>query len=162
MGELLKEYDARGGDRRSKNATPLAFDRPSRTAVAQEAGVSEHKARTAVNIAAMPQDDFEAVVESGTPPGTTKLAQWMEQQHPHPQAGVRAVTRRSLDEMVKSAAATTAAEALLRFERYADRSGVERVVEILRGRSQKLERVRRAIGLAFRLNAALDEACKTA
>jgi hypothetical protein len=96
LGELLKEYDARGGDRRSKNAAPLAFDRQSRRAVAQEAGVSEHKARTAVNIAAMPQDDFEAVVESATPPGTTKLAQWMQQQHPHPQDRVRAVTRRSL------------------------------------------------------------------
>jgi hypothetical protein len=38
LGELLKEYDARGGDRHGKNVTRLTFDRPSRAAVAQEAG----------------------------------------------------------------------------------------------------------------------------
>src|SRR5262249_37745578 len=147
-----------GGRRRGKNKTPLVFDRPSRAAVAREAGVSEHKARTAVNIAAMPQDEFEAVVESTKPPGTTKLDQWIKQEHQHPQDRVRWVSKGSLDEIAKSTAASRAAEALLTFERNARQTDLQLIVEILRGRSQKLERVRRAIGLAFRLNSALDEA----
>ena len=71
-GELLRAFDARGGDR--KNVSPLAFAPRSRTVVAQEAGLSEHKARTAVNIAAIPEAEFEAAVESKRPPGTTLLS----------------------------------------------------------------------------------------
>jgi hypothetical protein len=136
--------------------TPLGFARRSRTAVAQEAGLSEHKARTAVNIAAIPQDEFEAAVESAHPSGTTILARWLKRENP--QDRVRAVTQRSFAEISKSVAAVGAAEALLKFERNATECGVEMIVEILRGRVQKLERVRRAISLAFRLNSALDEA----
>src|SRR5262245_26422951 len=57
-GELLLTFDARGGDR-SKNVSPLPFAPRSRRMVAQEAGLSEHKARTAVNIAAIPTAEFE-------------------------------------------------------------------------------------------------------
>jgi hypothetical protein len=158
MGELLKNFDARGGDRRSKVVTPVAFEaRRSRLAVAQEVGLSEHKTRTAVKIAAVPQAEFEVVVESGYPKGTAALARWLNQSHPRDR--VSSVTQQSFDETLKRVAAAKAAEALLQFERNADHCGVEMIVGVLRerGRSQKLERVRRAIGLAFRLNSALDE-----
>ena len=72
-GELLRAFDARGGDR-SKNVTALNFTPRSRRMVAHEAGLSEHKARTAVNIAAIPEAEFEAAVESKRPPGTTLLS----------------------------------------------------------------------------------------
>jgi hypothetical protein len=53
-GELLKGFDARGGDR-GKSVTTLDFARRSRATVATEAGLSEHKARTAVNLADIPK-----------------------------------------------------------------------------------------------------------
>ncbi len=57
--EVLRTFDARG---RSKSEIPLVFK--SRTAVAQEAGLTEHKVRTAVNIAGIPQPEFETLVEA--------------------------------------------------------------------------------------------------
>jgi hypothetical protein len=185
LGELLKEFDARGGDRRNKNVVALASDRPSRAVAAQEAGVSEHKTRTAVKIAAMPPDEFEAAVESNDPPGTTKLARWIDQKQSevvvesgYPKGTAKLERwlnqshrtdhvnsdRRSFEERYEEAlrrmAAAQAAEALLRFERSMERCGVETIVQVLREQrgSQKLERVRRALGLVFRLNSALEEA----
>jgi hypothetical protein len=193
MGELLKTYDARGGDRVGKVATPLAFARESRRAVAEEAGLSEHKTRTALKIASLPSEEFEAAVESNKPPGTTTLAQWINHKqsaaatetvidcaYPKGTAAlwqhfdgswrrpakdrVRSETRQAFEERhtesLKRLGAADALEALLRFERNADGCGVELIAKVLleqRG-SQKLERVRRAIGLVFRLNSALDEA----
>ena len=152
-GELLRNFDARGGDR-SKTVAPLAFASPSRSMVAQQAELSEHKARVAVNIAAIPEPEFEALVESKRAPGTTLLAQWKEM---WPRERVRGVTESSLAEVFKSVYAARAAEGILEFEKNADACGVEVIVEILRGHAKKLERVRRGIGLAFRLNAALEK-----
>jgi hypothetical protein len=67
-GDLLLTYDGRGGDR-TKTVTALDFAQPSRAAVAQEAGLTEHKTRVAVKIATIPEEDFEAAVESNQPPG---------------------------------------------------------------------------------------------
>ena len=147
-GELLRAFDARG---RGKSEAPLVFK--SRTAVAQEAGLTEYKRRTAVNIADIPIDEFDAAIESKRPPGTTLLAQWNKLNR---RERMRGVTERSLAEVFKSVHAARAAEGILEFEKNADACGVEVVVEILRGHAQKLERVRRGIGLAFRLNAALE------
>ncbi len=151
-GEMLRTFDARG---RGKNEGPLRFK--SRAAVAQEAKLSEHKARTAVNIAAIPEPEFEAAVESNRPPGTTLLAQW-NKLYSHEQ--VRSVTESSLMEISKSTFAGRAVEGMLEFEKAASQCGMDVIIEILlrRGHAKKLERVRRGIGLAFRLNKALDEA----
>ena len=154
-GELLRACDARGGDRRAKVVTPLEFARRSRAAVAQQAGLSKHKTRAAVNIAAIPEAEFTAAVESNRPPGTTLLALWNKQRPPE---RVRSVTQRSLAEVFKSVAAGRALEGLLGFERNAAECGVETIVEILRGRARQLQRVQRGIALAFRLNTALEEA----
>jgi len=153
-GELLRGFDARGGDR-SKNVTPLPFAPRSRHMVAQEAGLSEHKARTAVNIAAIPEAEFEAAVESKRPPGTTLLSQWNKL---HPRERVRSVTKSSLAEISRSVFAGRALEGMFEFEKSVTACGLDVVVEILRGHTRQLERVRRGIGLAFRLNSALDKA----
>jgi hypothetical protein len=73
---------------------------------------------------------------------------------------VRSVTKSSLNEALKSELVGRAVEGLLQFEKSAAASGIDLIVEILtrRGYAEKLVRVRRGIGLAFRLNSALDEA----
>ena len=155
-GDLLLTYDGRGGDR-TKTVTALDFAQPSRAAVAQEAGLTEHKTRVAVKIVTIPEEDFEAAVESNQPPGTTLLAKLAER---HPRERVRSVTQELLAAIVKSEAAGQAIEGLLRFEKCATECGIEAIVEILRGRGHfdHLERAKRGVALAFRLNHALDEA----
>lgn len=73
---------------------------------------------------------------------------------------VRSVTKSSLNEALKSELVGRAVEGLLQFEKSAAASGIDLIVEILtrRGYAEQLVRVRRGIGLAFRLNSALDEA----
>ena len=73
QGELLLELDGRGGDR-SKTGSPPTFA-VSRAQAAKAAEISPHKALTAAQVAAIPAEQFEALVESPQPPGTTRLAQ---------------------------------------------------------------------------------------
>ena len=156
-GELLRTFDARGGDR-TKGALPLGFARHSRADVAKAAGLTEHKARTAVEIAKIPEAEFEAAVEKQRPVGTTLFRQWQKLHRPE---RVRAVTQASLLEVSRSANAGRALEGLLQFEKAAAECGdLDAIVELCRGpgRGERLQRVRRAIGLAFRLQSALDDA----
>ena len=85
------------------------------------------------------------------------LAQWKKLNQPEQ---VRSVTESPLTEVLKSGHAGRAVEGLLQFEKNATESGMDVIVEILtrRGYAEKLARVRQGIGLAFRLNSALDEA----
>lgn len=72
-GQLLKEVEPkdRGGDRRSPGRC-----RPGgRTQAAQDAGLSERQKKTALRVATVPEETFEAEVESDNPPSVTKLAQ---------------------------------------------------------------------------------------
>jgi hypothetical protein len=73
MGDILRTYDARGRGR-SKTDTPCSFTQ-SRAQAAKDAGLSARKALTAVRISAIPEDEFEAAVESPEPPGTSILSQ---------------------------------------------------------------------------------------
>jgi hypothetical protein len=157
MGEMLKGYDGRGGDR-SRDQRVLTFElRPARAAVAAEANVSRHKTNVAVSIANIPEAEFEKAVEGNPPPGATLLAEISKLQ---PYERLHAVTKSSLDAVLKSASTTSAIEGLLKFEAGAAGCDMDAIVEILtqRGRWKTLQRVRRAIGLAFRLNSALDKA----
>ncbi len=72
-GELLKQYDARGGDR-SKSAVAPTFA-PSRQQVATDAGMSRHQQVTAVRVANVPLATFEEAVEAEAPLTVTKLAE---------------------------------------------------------------------------------------
>ena len=75
-GELLKQIEPqKGGDRKSEEYQREG-DRPliSRTDAARDAGFSSHQAKQAVRVANVPEDDFEAQVESSNPPTLTQLA----------------------------------------------------------------------------------------
>lgn len=74
-GELLHQIEpAKGGDRKSNQ---WAGDLPlvTRTDAARDAGMSEHQQKQAQRIAAIPEQDFDAQVESPKPPTLTQLAQ---------------------------------------------------------------------------------------
>jgi hypothetical protein len=67
MGELLKQFDARGGDRTKKEADLLSdkkegarLSAPSRDNVAESVGISEHQRKQAVRVANIPEEKFEA------------------------------------------------------------------------------------------------------
>ncbi len=68
-GELLREFDARGGDRKSeiKSVGTDTFDMSQREA-AEQAGLSKRQQVTAVRVANVPDEVFEEAVESDTPP----------------------------------------------------------------------------------------------
>jgi len=72
-GELLQQYDARGGDQ-SKSEAPLNFANPSRTEAAKTVGMSHYQQRSAMRLASIPKDQFESEVERNPAPGTGKLA----------------------------------------------------------------------------------------
>lgn len=59
-GELLKQFDARGGDQSEKDGA-VRFGRQE---AAKEAGFSERQAKTAIRIFNVPEDDFEEMVEA--------------------------------------------------------------------------------------------------
>lgn len=83
MGELLKAIDSQQGmrtDRLQEGTHQKSVQRPSnvkptRAQVAREAGLSEHQQKTAMRIASVPREEFEAAVESEAPPTVTELAQ---------------------------------------------------------------------------------------
>ena len=74
MGELLKQIpEQRGGDR----GGPTGGRPPvgeTRTRVAKDAGLSEHQRKTALRIASVPEQAFEAAVASEKPPTVTEMA----------------------------------------------------------------------------------------
>ena len=108
-----------------------------------------------MTIANIPEEDFEAVVESNRAPGTTLLAKLGKRHAPE---RVRSVTKESLTAVIKSAAAGRAIEGLLLFEKCATECGMQPIVEILHRPRGSSERAKRGIALAFQLNRALHEA----
>jgi hypothetical protein len=69
-GELLERFDARGAHRK-KVASGLS----SRRDAGDKAGMSERQVKTAVRVANIPDEEFEALVESAHPPTITRLAE---------------------------------------------------------------------------------------
>ncbi|MHB9879085.1 hypothetical protein ACSMXM_05425 [Pacificimonas sp. ICDLI1SI03] len=72
-GELLEQFDGRGGDQ-SKSVGADTFA-PSRQIAAENAGLSKRQQVTAVRTARIPEPQFEAAVESDSPPSKTALAE---------------------------------------------------------------------------------------
>ncbi len=68
-GELLQQFDGRGEHRRTDGG-----DSSSQRQAAAAAGMSERQQVTAVRVANVPDEEFEAAVESDSPPTITKLA----------------------------------------------------------------------------------------
>lgn len=73
-GELLKQIEPSQGGRppeTQEGARPSL----SRSQAARDAGMSEHQQKQAQRVAAVPQEQFDEMVESDAPPTTTKLAE---------------------------------------------------------------------------------------
>lgn len=73
MGELLKEFDGRGGDQ-TKSIGTGTFG-PNRGEVAASAGISRRQQVTAVRVANVPAEQFDAAIESDNPATVTALAE---------------------------------------------------------------------------------------
>ena len=82
-GELLSQIEpAKGGQ---PHQSTWEGDRPSsRTDAARSAGLSPHQTKQAQRIAAVPEPEFEAQVESNSPPTLTQLAQQGIKPKPRP------------------------------------------------------------------------------
>jgi hypothetical protein len=75
-GELLKEIETMQGKR--TDLEPVEGDLPkstTRKSAAEEAGLSEWQQKTAVRVANVPKEEFEAQIESDSPPTVTALAE---------------------------------------------------------------------------------------
>jgi hypothetical protein len=73
QGELLKQIPASLGGRPAENSG----GRPpelTRASAAAAAGISEHQRKTALRVAAVPEEQFERQIESESPPTVTQLA----------------------------------------------------------------------------------------
>lgn len=69
-GQLLKEFDARGDHRKSAGAGTS-----SQREMAEGAGMSRRQQLTAIRVANVPREEFEALVERGHPATVTMLAE---------------------------------------------------------------------------------------
>lgn len=80
-GELLKQVEPNAGGRPAKTsvATDTSF---TRTDLAQSAGMSVRQQLNAIRVARVPQDQFDAAIESGKPATITKLAAMGTQRAP--------------------------------------------------------------------------------
>jgi hypothetical protein len=70
-GELLKQIPAANGARTDLQPHPGAH---TRSQAAKDAGLSKHQKDTALRVANVPQDEFDAAVESASPPTLGALA----------------------------------------------------------------------------------------
>jgi hypothetical protein len=73
LGELLKQIPP--GHGANQNIQEGALPKVTRESAATEAGLSEHQRKTALRVAAVPEKEFEAQVNSDNPPSVTELAQ---------------------------------------------------------------------------------------
>lgn len=73
-GELLKEIEKQHGANQNigDGDGPKVYTRKE---AAEDAGLSERQQKTAVRVANIPEEDFEAKVESDSPPTVTALAE---------------------------------------------------------------------------------------
>jgi hypothetical protein len=72
-GELLRNFDGRGGDR-SKTAH-RDNSAPTKQEVAEAAGISLGQLRDITNVGNIPKDEFEALTELDDPPTISALAE---------------------------------------------------------------------------------------
>jgi hypothetical protein len=73
--KAVQDFDKLPAKCRPKFGRERALPPMTRTQVADDAGMSEHQRKTALRIASVPDGEFEAAVESDTPPTATALAE---------------------------------------------------------------------------------------
>jgi hypothetical protein len=155
-GELLREIEPGKPGPKSISART----QNSRSQAARDAGLSDRQKVTALRIAAIAEDEFEAAVESPRPPGTTLLAQIGKVSRP-PVDPVRTFTGRELNGVMKRSVAGRVIDSLLRLagsaeDRWRD---LDLVLELLLDEANvgKVDAVRRGISFAIRIKGALDQ-----
>lgn len=79
-GELLKQVEPAANHH--GNSTRDGSGPSSRKQAADDAGMSERQRKTALNLANIPQEDFDEQVEGDNPPTVTKLAQQGKKSNP--------------------------------------------------------------------------------
>jgi hypothetical protein len=84
-GELLKQIEPSKGGRPSVK-TREGTHPSSRTAAAEQAGLSTCQRKTALRIASVPASEFEAAIESEKPPTVTQMAAMGTVKHLQPAA----------------------------------------------------------------------------
>jgi hypothetical protein len=82
-GELLKEINGKGNNQHSRGTPTKLTQREA----AEQAGLSKDQQVTAVRVANVPAEQFDAAVESDKPPTVTALAEMGKQSRPAPAAG---------------------------------------------------------------------------
>lgn len=80
MGELLKQYDARGGDHgnqyKSKSGKKVVSDLfATQKELAQSIGLSERQQKEAVSFANVPEKKFEELIESDNIPNQSEISE---------------------------------------------------------------------------------------
>jgi hypothetical protein len=73
-GELLEQIQSAQGARNDQ-LQDGSLPKLGRTDAAREAGFSEHQQKQALRIAAIPENEFEELIESGDPPTITELGE---------------------------------------------------------------------------------------
>ena len=156
-GELLKEYDGRGG--KSKNVIAPTFA-PTRREAAEAAGLSQSQQTTAARLTAIARPDFEAYVESPRPPGTALLAQLGRKSRLRRSERASAITEADLEGLARRHRSAACLDGLLKIAREARQCDPEDVVEaILDKRNQShLSDVRQALGFVMQVKQELDNA----
>jgi hypothetical protein len=74
-GELLKEIEAKHTGRPPEIRDGNGPNLETRKSAAEDAGLSERQQKTAVRVANVPKEEFEAQIESDSPPTVTALAE---------------------------------------------------------------------------------------
>lgn len=121
-GELLKQIpDARGDHWESKRDG--AVPSTSRTQVADAAGLSERQRKTALRIANVSADEFDAAVESDNPPTVTQLAEQGKQSRPQPLVDLGGIDPKDY------ARATEAQGTLRRFAEFCQKNEPRRIAQ---------------------------------
>ena len=83
LGELLQEVEPQQGKRTDKQ--PRDGSGPKlRKDAASDAGITDRQRKTALRVASLPKREFDAAVESDTPPSITRLSPAMPQFPGHP------------------------------------------------------------------------------
>jgi hypothetical protein len=93
IGELLKQFDARGGDQgKSEGAHTFASAEPSRQEMADRAGLSKHQQVQAVRVANVPEEKFVVAIEAPKPATVTQLAEMGKKVHGVPEDSFKRAT----------------------------------------------------------------------
>lgn len=123
-GELLRQVPpANGSNQNIRDGDDLKV--PTRQQVATDAGMSERQRKTALRVAEVPLESFEAQVESATPPTVTALAKQGTETKPRPLVDLGNI------EAVDYARATEAMGILRRFADYCGKHEPQRIAHAI-------------------------------